>query len=85
MVQWHKFDYDDKKNTAPETYVEVWIVEEFYTNGVTIGWFDGYTFNTHEFKDDCKVSYWAYMSYPDPPEEWAADEEPKEEEYDDEL
>lgn len=45
-------------------------MEEFYINGVTQGFFDGYTFNTFDSKDDCYVSYWAEIEYPEPPEEW---------------
>lgn len=72
MVQWHKFDYEDKNaNPLPEPYETVWIVEEFYALGVTQGYFDGYTFNTFESKDDCKVAYWAYIEYPEPPEQWS--------------
>lgn len=72
MVTWHKFDYEDENSAVPLPYETVWIVEEFYANGVTQGYHDGYTFNTFDSKDDCKVSYWAYISYPDPPEEWVS-------------
>lgn len=85
MVQWHKFDYEDKSN-APEPYETVWIVEEYYALGVTQGYFDGYTFNTFESKDDCKVSYWAQIEYPEPPKEWSIElEAAYEEEDNDEL
>lgn len=70
MTTWHKFDYEDRRNTAPVAHETVWVVEEFYINGVTQGFFDGYTFNTFDSKDDCKVSYWAEIEYPEPPEEW---------------
>jgi hypothetical protein len=70
LTTWHKFDYEDKAKTAPPITDPVWVVEEFYTEGVTLGWFDGYTFQTFDDGDDCKVSYWAYINYPEPPKEW---------------
>lgn len=68
-VQWHKFDYEDK-TTAPPVGCEVWVTENFYYNGaVLIGWFNGFTMETYELKDDCNIGYWAYIDYPDTPEE----------------
>jgi hypothetical protein len=69
MTTWHKFDYNDDATNPP--YGEtVWVVETFYTNGVTLGWHDGCTFMTYDYKDDCKVTYWAEIEYPEPPKEW---------------
>lgn len=68
MADWQMFSYDDKGNTAPTAYEVVWVVEEFYTNGVTLGYFDGFTFRTlADGSDDCSVSYWAEVDYPEPP------------------
>ncbi len=50
--------------TAPEAGVLVWIVEQFYEEGVTLGYFDGYTFRTWNGSDDCSVSHWAPINYP---------------------
>lgn len=67
-VEWHKFDYDDKTMTAPETNALVWIMEEYYYNDVTIGFFDGVTFRIWEGIDDCYVSFWAPIVYPEAPQ-----------------
>lgn len=68
-VEWHRFDYHDKANTAPkEHYEPVWIVEECYADGgVEIGYFDGFTFCRNGGSDDCHVSWWAPIAYPKPP------------------
>lgn len=83
---WRRFDFDDKKATAPPTDELVWIVEDFYENGTTLGYFDGFTFRTYSGSDDCSVSWWAPITYPDPPAQWErdrarvlADEDPEEE------
>lgn len=68
-VQWRRFDYADKKRTAPPVGDLVWIVEEFYTEGVTLGYFDGFTMFTWAGSDDCSVSWWAPIEYPASPEE----------------
>lgn len=76
-VEWHPFDYD-KPATAPPpalNYGPLWIVETFYTGGVSIGFFDGYTFRTFSGSDDCCVTYWAEIEYPEPPEGWDANDE----------
>jgi hypothetical protein len=66
-ADWRRFDYDDRKNTAPEAGSLVWIVEEFYGGVVTLGYFDGVTFRTWGGSDDCSVSWWAPIAYPSPP------------------
>jgi hypothetical protein len=68
-VGWRPFDYQDKENTAPKDDGLVWIVEEFYTDGVTLGFFDGFTMRTWTGSDDCSVSFWAPIVYPSKPEE----------------
>lgn len=67
QVDWRRFDYDDKRTTAPVADELVWIVEEFYEQGVTIGYFDGFTFRVWSGSDDCHVSSWAPIRYPEPP------------------
>jgi len=67
MTSWQRFDYNHKRDTAPRADVLVWVVEEFYEHGVTIGYFDGYTFRTWDGSDDCSVSWWAPIEYPEPP------------------
>lgn len=67
MVDWKPFDYRNKSGTAPKSDELVWIVEEFYELGVTFGYFDGYTFRTWEGSDDCSVSFWAPIEYPERP------------------
>ena len=72
-VEWHAFDYANKKATAPSSdlhYAMLGIVERFYTEGVTLGYFDGFTFRTYNGSDDCSVSHWAEIDYPEPPEGW---------------
>ena len=71
-VQWTVYDRNDKAGTTPpsDRYSDdlVWIVEEFYEGGgVTIGFFDGYTWRTWAGSDDCSVSAWAPIAYPEPP------------------
>ena len=66
-MKWHKFDYDNKEKTAPEAHKSVWINEEFYVNGVTTGYFDGFTFRMDGGSDDCSVTHWAEIVYPKGP------------------
>lgn len=66
-VDWNSFDYEDKKNTAPPNDGLVWIREDYYADGVEVGFFDGYTFRTWYGTDDCHVSLWAPMLKPDDP------------------
>lgn len=70
---WRRFDYDDKGATAPPSDEHVWVIEDFYYEGLAIGWFDGYTFRVRGYGDDCKVSWWAPITYPDPPARWKRD------------
>lgn len=67
MTEWRRFDYNDKASTAPVAERLVWIVEQFYEEGVTLGYFDGYTFRTWRGSDDCSVSWWAEIEYPPVP------------------
>jgi hypothetical protein len=69
-VEWRRFDYDDKTTTAPPGHALVWIVEEFYWQGVGIGYFDGNKMRMWNGSDDCYVSWWAPMERPEPPAEW---------------
>jgi hypothetical protein len=68
MTEWHLFDDESKKLTAPRHHGEVWVAnaQEGDENepAVEVGWFDGYTFNTHGAKDDCNVIAWAEMEPP---------------------
>lgn len=71
-MKWHPFDYGDRANTGPPEgteYEPYWIVEEFYSPAwVTIGYFDGYTWFTWGGSDDCSVTHWAEIDYPEVPE-----------------
>lgn len=72
-VDWRPFDYKNKTFTAPPHDVPVWIRENQYVEGVTIGFFDGFTFCTWTGSNDCHVSWWADLDYPDDPgpgEDW---------------
>ena len=71
-IEWKPFDYTRKAETKPR-HVDVlyWIIEEFYEQGVTLGYFDGFTWRTSWGSDDCSVSWWAEIQYPDPPPDWA--------------
>lgn len=71
-VEWHEFDYARKPETMPPHGDLVWIVEELYEEGVTLGFFDGFTFNTWTGSDDCHVTHWAEIAFPPAP---AGDEE----------
>lgn len=66
-VKWKRFDYADKKNTAPPEGKLVWIHEEHY-HGVIPGQFDGFTMTTYWGSDDVRVTHWAEMETPNPPE-----------------
>jgi hypothetical protein len=67
-MMWRRFDYGDKDGTAPSIKdVLVWIREDLYEEGVTLGYFDGYTFRTWSGSDDCSVSWWALIDYPTDP------------------
>lgn len=65
---WKKYDRAAKKETAPHPDTLVWIREEFYEGGVTLGYFDGFTFRTWSGSDDCSVSRWAEIAYPVDPD-----------------
>lgn len=65
-TDWKPFDYDNKAATAPESDKLVWIHEEWY-HGVTLGFFDGFTFNTYWGSDDCHITHWATLIYPAAP------------------
>lgn len=67
-VKWNKFDYGDKRNTAPPEDTLVWIVEESY-DLEKIGYFDGFTFRVWSGSDDCCVTHWAKLEYPNYPTE----------------
>lgn len=66
-VQWRRYDYSDKRNTAPGSDDLVWIREDYYEDGVTVGFFDGFTFRTWAGSDDCSVSHWAPIELPEDP------------------
>lgn len=67
QVQWFRFDYANKAATAPKAGGYVWIMEDFYEQGVTLGYFDGATMRTAGGSDDCHVTHWAAIEYPQPP------------------
>jgi hypothetical protein len=67
-VEWHQYNREDKPNTTPANVDElVWIFETFYTGGVDVGYFDGFTFRMWSGSDDCNVTHWAPMETPEPP------------------
>lgn len=68
-VDWQAVDDDREVETAPprELHNElVWINEEFY-HGLTMGYFDGFTWRTFAGSDDVSVTHWARIDYPPPP------------------
>lgn len=68
-VKWNKYNPKDKENTAPtELDTLVWIVEENY-DLERLGYFDGFTFRIWSGSDDCSVTHWAEIEYPDYPKE----------------
>lgn len=49
----------------------VWVIEDFYLEGVGLGLFDGVVWRLcPSGSDDCQVSFWMPLAYPEPPEEW---------------
>ena len=66
-VEWHKFDYDDKSTAPPKKFEQelVWIYEEHYLEGIGLGYFDGFIFRMWTGTDDCSVSHWAEIQYPE--------------------
>jgi hypothetical protein len=70
-VEWHAFDYEDKASTKPPTDELVWIVNDLCEREVTIGFFDGFTMRVWHGSDDCDVTHWAAITYPEAPEEVA--------------
>ena len=66
-LEWTDFDYDDKRATCPPAGLLVWIVEEFYEDGVTVGYYDGVTFRNFAGSDDIFVLKWATMVMPGDP------------------
>ena len=73
--RWHRFDYDNKKATAPPNMQLVWIVEEYQADGVTAGYYDRGIWRVWNGSDDCSVSWWAHMEMPEPPVEWTQRED----------
>lgn len=67
-VQWHRFDYNNKRRTCPPSRTGLcWVVDDT-DSGVTIGEYDGYTWRVGG-SDDCSVSWWAPINYPPAPDE----------------
>ncbi|MEV8439159.1 hypothetical protein AB0425_17430 [Actinosynnema sp. NPDC051121] len=71
--QWRRFDYEHKQATAPPVDQLVWIVEDHYSDIPDIGYFDGFTMRLAHGSDDCSVSWWAPITYPEPPAQWKRD------------
>lgn len=68
-VDWRPYGRERKTETTPDAHYDlVWINEAFY-HGVTMGYFDGFTWCTFAGSDDCHVTHWAPIEYPEPPEE----------------
>jgi hypothetical protein len=68
-MEWRAYDRDDKPGTAPPIEQLVWVMEVFYTDGVTLGYFDGFTFRMWHGTDDCQVTHWAPIVTPGFPHE----------------
>jgi len=68
QVEWHLFDYNDREGSTPHHRDEVWVANaqdgDENEPAVEVGWFDGYTFNTRDAKDDCDIIAWAEISPP---------------------
>lgn len=64
QIDWRPYDRTAKTTTAPPADALVWIYERFYEEGVTVGYFDGFTFRTWTGSDDCSVSHWAPIEFP---------------------
>lgn len=65
IVEWTPFDYDNKVNT-PDPDELVWVKEG--DDEVTLGFFDGFTFRLWYGTDDCMVTMWAPVEFPEAPE-----------------
>lgn len=71
LVEWHVYDFEDEATNPPrELFGEMlWVVEQFYVEGVTIGLYDGFTFRVlPSGSDDCSVTHWARIETPLGPE-----------------
>lgn len=67
-AEWRPFSYSRKEETRPPRGDElVWIFDEFY-HGVTVGYFDGFTFRHWSGSDDVSVTHWAPLEKPEAPQ-----------------
>lgn len=66
-MEWRIFDYTDRLRTAPAMGELVWIMEQYYIQGVTMGYFDGRVMRMWGGSDDCSVTHWAEIDYPEGP------------------
>lgn len=66
-VEWHPFDYDNKDKTRPQHENAVWVVDAYDNDRVGVGYFDGYTMVDETMHDDCCITFWADIDYPDAP------------------
>lgn len=67
MTDWTPYDYEDKKaNPLPERTELVWIHDEFYY-GVTIGSWNGWSWENAAGSDDISVTHWMPLAAPAPP------------------
>jgi hypothetical protein len=73
MSDWREFDYDRRAETAPPPNQLVY-VHDVYNHGVSMGLFDGDTFRMWWGSDDCSISHWAPIEWPDPPADRSSDE-----------
>lgn len=73
-VKWNRFDYNNKQETAPPGGDLVWIYETYY-HGVFIGYYDGQAMRTSGGSDDCHVTHWAEIEWPEAPEGTQTEEE----------
>lgn len=70
VTDWRAFDYGNKLATRPPDDQLVWIIEQDYAEAwITVGYFDGFTFRVWYGSDDCFVSHWAFIVYPQAPDE----------------
>ena len=67
IINWIRFDYRNKRNTAPPTHEPVFIREDNYQDGVSVGFFDGLTWHDVHGSDDLKISWWASIDWPEDP------------------
>ncbi len=60
-------EWFDSTAPRPAPHIPVWVLDDYYHEYVTIGYWDGFTWRLWYGTDDCNVSHWAKIEIPDVP------------------